>query len=423
MIYLLHERETNGKRRHDERMPLKDWSNMERYKVNTPEGTRDRLFTECAERRHAQNAMTSLFEKRGYSEVITPEVEYYDLFVKAQNPLPQEAMLKLVDREGRLLVLRPDCTTPIARVAATRLKDAVFPQRLYYNQNIFRVSGSDTGSDSDIPQCGIELIGAPGLRGDIEAVAMAIDALCAAGAGNFHIELGHVNFFTGLATGLEIDQDRREALKSCIESRNFALLEDMIRDLNGSEADCLRKLPYMFGGAEVLDEALTLTDNREARAAVDYLRAIYRELEAAGRGGYVRFDLGLVQSIDYYSGLVYRGFLEGAGSVVLAGGRYDNLIGDFGLSLPSTGFAVYVDSLIACLPAISPKPLDTLVYYEEGLLDSALKVLDSLSKGSAELSPCSDFEDTMMLARKKGVQRICAVGRNGVTEVNPNAKS
>jgi hypothetical protein len=99
------------------------------------------------------------------------------------------------------------------------------------------------------------------------------------------------------------------------------------------------------------------------------------------------------------------------------------LIGDFGLSLPSTGFAVYVDSLIACLPAISPKPLDTLVYYEEGLLDSALKVLDSLSKGSAELSPCSDFEDTMMLARKKGVQRICAVGRNGVTEVNPNAKS
>jgi ATP phosphoribosyltransferase regulatory subunit len=376
-------------------------SDMEIYKVNTPEGTRDRLFVECGEKRHVQHAMISLFEKRGDSEVITPEVEYYDLFVKAQNPLPQEAMLKLVDREGRLLVLRPDCTTPIARVAATRLKDFVFPQRLYYNQNIFRVNGSDTGSDSDITQCGIELIGAHGLRGDVEAVAMAIDALRAAGAEKFHIELGHVDFFTGLASGLDIGKKRREELRNCIESRNFAMLEDMICTLGGSDAKCLRKLPYLFGGAEVLDEADSLTDNREARAAGEYLRSIYRALAAAGRGKHVRFDLGLVQSIDYYSGLVYRGFMEGAGRVVLAGGRYDNLIAGFGLPLPSTGFAVYVDSLISCLPPVKVTPLDTLVHYESGMLSEALNLLDSLPIGSAELSPCSGLEESGVLARKK----------------------
>ena len=91
---------------------------MESYKVNTPEGTRDKLFEESDRRRSAEAAITKLFRRRGYREVITPCVEYYDLFVQAQNPLPQESMLKLVDRSGRILVLRPDCTTPIARVAA-----------------------------------------------------------------------------------------------------------------------------------------------------------------------------------------------------------------------------------------------------------------------------------------------------------------
>jgi ATP phosphoribosyltransferase regulatory subunit len=239
-------------------------------------------------------------------------------------------MLKFVDREGRLLVIRPDCTTPIARIAASRLRDAALPQRLYYNQTIVRVNDTDTGSDSDIAQCGIELIGAPGLKGDIEAVAMAVDTLRAAGAGHFYIELGHVDFFAGLVADLEIGKDSIKLLKSCIEAKNFTLYEEVIKSISGSDADCLRRLPYLFGGEEILDEAYNLTDNTKARAAVDYLRNIYFELKAAGRGEYLRFDLGLVQSIDYYSGLVFRGYVEGAGNIVLAGGRYDELIGDFG---------------------------------------------------------------------------------------------
>ena len=100
------------------------------FSVNTPEGTRDRLFSECLERRQVQRALTDLFQRRGYGEVITPEVEYYDLFIQSGNPLPQEAMLKLIDRSGRIMVMRPDCTTPIARVAATKLKSVPLPQRL-----------------------------------------------------------------------------------------------------------------------------------------------------------------------------------------------------------------------------------------------------------------------------------------------------
>ena len=102
-----------------------------KYIINTPEGTRDRLFSECRERRQVQRSLTGLFARRGYSEVITPELEFYDLFLQSGSPMPQEQMVKLIDRAGRLLVLRPDSTTPIARVAATKLAAVPLPQRLY----------------------------------------------------------------------------------------------------------------------------------------------------------------------------------------------------------------------------------------------------------------------------------------------------
>ena len=102
--------------------------------INTPEGTRDRLFSECLERRQVQSFLVELFRRRGYTEVITPEVEFYDLFIRSGNPIPQEAMLKIVDRSGQIMVMRPDCTAPIARVAATKLKNRPLPQRLYYDR-------------------------------------------------------------------------------------------------------------------------------------------------------------------------------------------------------------------------------------------------------------------------------------------------
>ena len=129
------------------------------YTPNTPEGTRDRLFAECRDRRQVQSKLTHLFRQRGYAEIITPEVEFYDLFVKSGNPMPQESMLKIIDRSGKICVMRPDCTTPIARVAATKLRDMVFPQRLYYNQTIFRSSGANKGGNSEIAQQGTYTVG------------------------------------------------------------------------------------------------------------------------------------------------------------------------------------------------------------------------------------------------------------------------
>ena len=147
-----------------------------RYTIHTPEGTRDRLFSECRERRQVQSALTKLFQCRGYAEISTPEVEFYDLFLQSGNPMPQESMLKIIDRSGKIMVMRPDCTTPIARVAATKLKAVPLPQRLYYDQTVFRSGQEHKGGSSEIAQCGVELIGAAGQKADLEMIAMAVDA-------------------------------------------------------------------------------------------------------------------------------------------------------------------------------------------------------------------------------------------------------
>ena len=378
--------------------------------INTPEGTRDRLFSECLERRQVQGALVELFRRRGYTEVITPEVEFYDLFIQSGNPIPQEAMLKIIDRSGKIMVMRPDCTAPIARVAATKLKHLALPQRLYYDQTVFRDRLAHQGGSREIAQCGVEMIGAVGDKADLEMVAMAVDALRACGLKQFYIELGHAGFYRALAGRMKMRTDELERLRVAIEGKNFALLNDLLEPYRTEDAcAALRRLPYLFGGVEVLDEAETLAGSC---GSLDHLRQIYDELSAAGYGECVRFDLGLVHQLDYYTGMVFRGYAEGAGAPVLSGGRYDKLMEQFGRRAEAIGFAVDVDAVGACLMVETPK-LETVIHYGPGLLSKALAEVDSRPAGSCELSPCRTLDSTMNLAQEKGASQVLLLDREG----------
>ncbi len=386
-----------------------------RYNANTPEGTRDRLFAQCRERRRVQKALTQRFRQRGYAEIITPEVEFYDLFLQSGSPMPQEAMMKVIDRSGRICVMRPDCTTPIARVAATKLRDLGFPQRLYYDQTIFRSDPADLGGSSEIAQCGVELIGAGGVRADAEVVALAVDALRDCGLRDFHIELGHVGFFRSLARALGLDPEREEEMRQFIESKNFPALDQLLQPYAGQPAwAALRRLSRLFGDVSVLDEACRLSGGN---GALDYLRAVYQELASAGYGEYLRFDLGLVQRIDYYTGLIFRGYAEGYGAAVLSGGRYDNLVGCFGRPALATGFAVDVDGVSGCLPPEEPAPPDTLIHYAPGCLAAALAAMDRREAGRCQLSPFETEGESRALARQRGMSRLLLIGEDGEREV------
>lgn len=315
--------------------------------VNTPEGTRDRLFAECAARRRVQGALTHLFKERGFSEISTPETEYYDLFVQSGNPIPQEDFLKIVDRSGKILVLRPDCTVPIARVAATKLKSLPLPQRLYYNETVFRSGQAHRGGSSEIAQCGVEFIGAAGQEADVEIIALAAEALKAVSSHPFHIEIGYVGLFRTLAEELGLDAAQTEQMRRLIESKQFTALGDFLSPYQGHNAcGALSKLSRLFGGAEVLEEAEALIG---PRTELTSLKALHQSLQKKGLEDCIRFDLGLVNRIDYYTGVVFRGYVEGAGAPVLSGGRYDQLVEKFGRPAAAIGFSVDADAVTACV--------------------------------------------------------------------------
>ena len=199
--------------------------------------------------------------------------------------------LKIIDRGGKIMVMRPDCTAPIARVAAAKLKHMPAPQRLYYDQTVFRSGLEHRGGRGEIAQCGVELIGAQGLRADVEVLALAADSLRAVGLKGFHIEVGHVGFFRDLAQSLQLTREDTETIRSLIEGKNFAALADLLTPhVHTAPGKALDRLPYLFGGVEVLDEAEALFPNS---GAIAYLRQLYAVLETAGYGGDFRFDLGL----------------------------------------------------------------------------------------------------------------------------------
>lgn len=387
-----------------------------RYVPNTPEGARDRLFIECEERRRVQAALTGLFAQRGYSEIITPEEEFYDLFTLAGSAIPQEEMVKLIDRSGKICVLRPDCTTPIARVAATRLKDIVLPCRFYYNQAVYRSGQEHRGQRREIPQCGIELIGAKGRKADLEVIATAVDALRACGLEEFHIELGHADIFPAFARQLSLSQEDLEQMRSLVEGKNYAALSDFLAPYAGQPAAAaVQRLAYLFGGVEVLDEAEALAGGE--MPAIGHLRDLYQKLDQSGYGRYIRFDLGMVHHIDYYTGPIFRGYVEGAGDAVLSGGRYDQLCASFGRPAQATGFAVNVDVVAQCLPRPEPqRPLE-VIHYPHHLIGKALALVDSKPRGTCELSPCGRLESTMQLAREKGIGVVLILSESGIEEV------
>lgn len=324
---------------------------MKKYDRITPEGTKDLLFQECEAQRKITETLRSAFEARGYHEVITPGFEFYDVFSSNSMYFPQDSMYKLIDHKGRLLAMRPDSTIPIARLTATKLKGHALPIRLYYGQRIYRQQPELRGRSSEIMQMGIELIGLSSFESDIEILTTGMEALSSCCADDFRIELGHIGIYKLLMDHLNAAKEEKEKIHSLIVSKNYAGLSDVLESFPESRtAEILEELPKLFGGREALEKARELFDGYDEglMEMLSYLERIFQGLLERGLDK-VMIDFGLVQQADYYSSLIFRGYISSAGEPVLSGGRYDELFKDFGESLPATGFGINVDQLAAGL--------------------------------------------------------------------------
>ena len=313
-----------------------------------PEGTRDLILDECVIKRSLERDIDEIFEKWGYKEVITPTLEFYETFNYNSQTLREEDMYKFFDNRGRILVLRPDMTIPIARVVETKLKDAELPIKLRYTSNVFRVHESLGGKRNEYTDCGVELIGIEDKKSDLEVLVLALEALKKLGLNDFKLEIGNIGFFNGAFKNLDIDQKHIEVIAQFIEDKNLKNLEDYIYALDIKEEykKFFNKLPWMFGDKNILEEAKKLAFNNEIKENLEYLEVLYSQLEALGYGENVTFDLGMVPRLNYYTGMIFRGYGEGVGNTLLRGGRYDSLIKSSNSYVPAIGFSIDINSVI-----------------------------------------------------------------------------
>lgn len=322
---------------------------MGQYKKHVPDGVEDCLPAECYLKRKIENALRQKFIVSGYEEIETPTYEFYDVFQSGVGSYMQESMVKLFDAKGRILALRPDMTVPIARVAATKLDDNV--QRLFYIQNSFSSAAPAFGKAGEFTQAGIELIGQSSDCADAEVIALAIQSLKTAGLTAFTIDIGQVAFFKGLISDAGLKDGEVDELRHAVDSKDAMAIGAVAGKLGMSDElkQKILALPGLFGGEEVFEKALALSDSPQCIDAVENLRSVYALLEQYGMADYISIDFGMLHDIAYYSGIIFRGITPGIGFPVVSGGRYDALLEKFGRSAPATGFALGIKRVMIAM--------------------------------------------------------------------------
>lgn len=341
---------------------------MKNQLLHTPEGVRDIYNEECEKKIFLQSELQDVLKGYGYHPIQTPTFEFFDIFGKEIGTTPSNELYKFFDREGNTLVLRPDMTPSVARAAAKYFMDEDMPIRLCYMGNTFINNSSYQGRLKENTQLGAELIGDGSVDADAEVLSMVVDCLLKSGLSEFQISVGHADFFRGLLEAAGTDEEEEQELKSLISNKNFFGVEEFAETLKLDPG--LTELFYMLGNPNVRKDDLRKAGELAAAyprilAAVRNLIELQKILEIYGLNKYVSFELGIISSYQYYTGIIFSGYTFGSGQPIVKGGRYDRLLTYYGKDSASIGFAIVVDQLMA---ALSRQKIDVTADEESELI-------------------------------------------------------
>lgn len=352
---------------------------MSRDNFHIPPGMRDWLPGEAYRKRELVNRLLAAISLWGYEEINTPLMEYYQVLLPGENLCGPDHLYKLTDRDGRILALRSEMTTPIARVISSKLPDQ-YPWRLMYGGEVFRYEEIQTGKQREFCQVGVELIGEEGPEADSEVLAIAIEALQAAGLDDFTISLGHTGVLKSLLENFTADEAQLNEVRNLLLEKDFVGLGNCLLEagMQKEKAEMLlRLLTRQFSAREL--EQLPV-DCRPEQSQVQSqvqgqvqaqgkqepeqllaewlpeladvfadLRRTLAYLKLYGYDRYIQVDLSTLRSQEYYTGMVFEIYTPGIGYTIGGGGRYDELLRHFGKDYAATGFALGVERILLSL--------------------------------------------------------------------------
>lgn len=310
----------------------------------------------------AMMALRDLYSAYGYQHYKVSKFESYDLYVQNKNFLQSRQILTFTDTNGRLMALKPDVTLSIIK----NTKPTAGMSKVYYTENVYRVPKNADGYQ-EIMQTGLELIGAVDDYAMAEVLMLAERSLRTI-SNDYVLDISHIGVLSGLLASQELDDGQCGEIMTAVGERNLHQLRGLCAQFNlpSQFGDTLCALVSLYGP---LNEALTQADALElpqnCRDAIASLRSLGELLSLTGCRN-LRLDLSLVNDMDYYNGLVFRGFISGIAAGVLSGGRYDNLMAKMGREQSAVGFALYLDQLERYFARKDKYDVDILLSYCDG---------------------------------------------------------
>ncbi|MGG1574677.1 ATP phosphoribosyltransferase regulatory subunit [Fictibacillus sp. NRS-1165] len=349
-----------------------------------PMGMRDTLPLLYQVKQQVRQVMEQEIKGWGYQFIQTPTLEYYDTVGEASAILDQQ-LFKLLDSEGKTLVLRPDMTAPIARVVSSSMKNVSYPIRLAYDSAVFRSQQREGGRPAEFEQVGVELIGDGTSSADAEVIALMVSALSKAGLDEFKVAVGHIGFLNELFLEVLGNAERAEELLRFLYEKNYVGYASHVKNLALSSIDKKRLLDLLQlrGSEEILEEAKQIAAAGGQKAVAD-LQELFSILDMYGVKDKVILDFTLFSHMSYYTGIVFEGYTKELGFPLCSGGRYDQLLDEFGRSAQAIGFGIRLDYFIEALDVKEPvNPRTCIVFSPERRKEAIVKSRELREKGES----------------------------------------
>ena len=341
------------------------------------------LFNENDKFERVIKTINKRFTTYGYKRIKTSAFEQYDLYSKVNSSINQNEMMKVIDRTGQVLVIRPDVTIPITRELAQNFPSLSSELRYFYVQEVFRQQ-VERNDSIESTQAGVEYYCQGSAEADAEVIALACHTMKDLGFMQIKIELGHADFFNEIVQKLSITTQQISQLKSLIQAKNVVEIGPFLESLNVEKEvrDIIERIPFLYGNpADVSERMKGIVLSQKMQDTFDYLLDVYDILKMYGLEQYIVIDLGLINQMGYYSGVIFQGYVEKFGKPVLMGGRYDRLGDEFGAALPAIGFACEIESLVKATESrdVSPRLLiDVKIVYEDTRLAEGIAIANEL---------------------------------------------
>ncbi len=400
----------------------------------TPEGVRDIYGEDCEKRYKVQNDIHAVMKLYGFKDIQTPTYEFFDIFNRERGTVKSKEMFKFFDQYNNTLVLRPDITPSVARCVAKYYDNEDMQIRLCYTGNTFIHQSGYQGKLAETTQVGAELMNDDSSDADGEMIALAIDCLEKTGLDEFKVDIGHADLFRGIVEEAGLTEEETEQLKVYLVNKNIFAASDMLekKEIPAGCKDLLVKLPDLFGDIETIAYAKDKTTNPRALEALDRLEKLYNIIKTYGMEKHVTFDLGMLSHYEYYTGIIFKAYTYGTGEAIATGGRYDNLVEQFGKKTPAIGLAFVLDQLMAALSSqeveIDAREEDILLLYRSANRKTAIEIGNELRsqnkpvrlmRKNAEIS----LEDYKEYGKRNEVSSILYIDDTGeVTEFNLSGK-